>query len=83
MTADRLSTIVRMSVLAWSASLLTASYLGIVRDLDATFIAGLLTSTLGTFGLQVVGKPQSQQEPGPAPKSAPKITSKPPTTPSP
>jgi hypothetical protein len=71
MNQDRLSVIVRMVVLGWSASLLTASYLGIIKTLDATFIAGLLTSTLGSFGLSVIGKEPEKKPPGTKPLTPP------------
>jgi hypothetical protein len=71
MNQDRLSVLVRITVLAWSASLLTASYLGIIKTLDATFIAGLLTSTLGSFGLTVMGRNTENTPPGTKPPTPP------------
>lgn len=50
--SDRcMNTAVRAAVMIWSASMLTAHYVGFVKSMDATFVAGLFTSTLATFGV--------------------------------
>lgn len=46
-----MNTAVRVAVMIWSASMLTAHYVGFVKSMDATFVAGLFTSTLATFGV--------------------------------
>ncbi len=58
-----LSTIVRLSVLVWSAGILTLAYVKLPeawkipeQKLDPTFIASVFTGTLATFGVQAAGK---------------------------
>ena len=45
---------VRLIVLAWSATLLTVSYLGIfpAMKMDSTFVASLLTGAMAGFGIE-------------------------------
>jgi len=51
--------IVKALVLAWSAALLTASYLGIFPQMkmDNTFVASLLTGAMASFGIERNKKP--------------------------
>ena len=58
-----LSTVVRLSVLVWSAGILTLAYVKLPAEwkipeqkLDPTFIASVFTGTLATFGVQASGK---------------------------
>ncbi len=58
-----LSTFVRLSVLVWSAGILTLAYVKLPESfkipeqkLDPTFIASVFTGTLATFGVQASGK---------------------------
>lgn len=51
---EGIAIIVRLIILLWSASLLTASYFKVIPQIDSTFIAGLFTSTLSTFGIQSI-----------------------------
>ena len=58
-----LSTVVRLSVLVWSAGILTLAYVKLPAEwkipeqkLDPTFIASVFTGTLATFGVQAAGK---------------------------
>ncbi len=46
--------VVKCAVLAWSATLLTLSYLGIYKDMkmDNTFVASLLTGSMASFGIE-------------------------------
>ena len=46
--------IVKALVLAWSATLLTISYLGIypAMKMDNTFVASLLTGAMASFGIE-------------------------------
>lgn len=44
--------IVRIVILIWSSSLMTLHYAGYVKNMDATFIASIFTSTLATFGIE-------------------------------
>lgn len=63
----------KVSVVVWTGSMLTAHYAGILRDIDATFIAGLLTSTLGSMGVDVMRKNDEDKS---APLKAPSIPPK-------
>lgn len=78
-----MSTLVRGAVMVWSAGMLTAHYFGVVKNLDATFIAGLFTSTLASFGVTTVGKSEDDQKKKAAIQAAPqaKPKSKPPGPP--
>ncbi len=49
-------TIVRLIILAWSASLLTLGYMDYLKKMDATFIASVFTSTLATFGVDAANR---------------------------
>lgn len=49
-------TVVRLVILTWSASLLTLGYSGHLKEMDATFIASVFTSTLATFGVDAANK---------------------------
>ena len=46
--------VVKCAVLAWSATLLTISYLGIYPQMkmDNTFVASLLTGAMASFGIE-------------------------------
>ena len=67
-----LSTIVRLSVLVWSAGILTLNYVKIPGyeqgdKIDPTFIASVFTGTLATFGVQAGGKKKKgDSDPGSA-----------------
>ena len=68
-----LSTIVRLSVLVWSAGILTLAYVKLPaafnipeQKLDPTFIASVFTGTLATFGVQAAGKKKSSPDGGSA-----------------
>ena len=63
-----LSTIVRLSVLVWSAGILTLNYVKIPgyergERIDPTFIASVFTGTLATFGVQTGGKKKKPGDP--------------------
>ncbi len=49
-----ISDVVKTAVLAWSATLLTISYLGIYPQMkmDNTFVASLLTGAMASFGIE-------------------------------
>ena len=58
-----LSTIVRLSVLVWSAGILTLAYVKLPtafnipeQKLDPTFIASVFTGVLASFGIQTASK---------------------------
>ena len=69
-----LSTFVRLSVLVWSAGILTLAYVKLPeafkipeQKLDPTFIASVFTGTLATFGVQAAGKKKNGNSGGDAP----------------
>jgi|TARA_R100000353_G_scaffold51804_1_gene41095 hypothetical protein len=69
-----LSTFVRLSVLVWSAGILTLAYVKLPeafkipeQKLDPTFIASVFTGTLATFGVQAAGKKKNGNGGGDAP----------------
>jgi biotin transporter BioY len=49
---DKLGYLIRFLILAWTAALLTASYMGKMEKMDPTFIASLLSGTLASYGIQ-------------------------------
>ena len=66
-----LSTFVRLSVLVWSAGILTLAYVKLPaafkipeQKLDPTFIASVFTGTLATFGVQAAGKKKNGENGG-------------------
>jgi len=52
----RMSQIIRISILSWSAALLTASYAGMLSKMDPTFIATVFTASAATFGINTMKK---------------------------
>ena len=64
--------IIKISVVIWTAVLLTAYYGRVLPQMDATFIAGLLTQTLGSLGLEVMKKGKDEENKTP-PQQAPTI----------
>ena len=68
-----LSTFVRLSVLVWSAGILTLAYVKLPaafkipeQKLDPTFIASVFTGTFATFGVQAAGKKKNGEGGGSA-----------------
>ena len=57
-----MSTIVRISVLSWSAALLTASYAGLLAKMDPTFIATVFTAAAATFGVDTLKKDDKKDD---------------------
>ncbi len=61
---EGVSTLVRVIILGWSATILTLNYVTIPgvpqRNIDPTFIASVFTGTLATFG--VVPSKKDQKE---------------------
>ena len=51
-----MSTVIRISILSWSAALLTASYAGMLSKMDPTFIATVFTASAATFGINTMKK---------------------------
>jgi len=78
-----LATSVQVAVLVWSASILTAGWLGVIKNADTTFTAGIFTSILANFGVQARRNPdeeltektntppKTKPEPKPEPKQEP------------
>ena len=58
-----LTNFMKVSVVVWSAAMLTAYYAKILPQMDATFMAGLLTSTLGSLGVDVMKKNTEEDHP--------------------
>ena len=48
--------LIRIIILSWSASLLTASYAGMFTKMDPTFIATVFTASAATFGINTMKK---------------------------
>ena len=68
-----LGNVLKVSVVIWTATLLTAYYAKVLPQMDATFIAGLLTSTLGSLGVEVMKKnDEDDKTPPPTPTRNPK-----------
>ena len=59
------SDLVKCSVLIWSATLLTVSYLGIFPQMkmDNTFVASLLTGAMASFGIERKSANQQKKTP--------------------
>ena len=72
-----MSTIIRISVLSWSAALLTASYAGLLAKMDPTFIATVFTAAAATFGVDTLKKGDDKD--GDRPNTEPAITAVEPT----
>lgn len=72
-----MSTIVRITVLSWSAALLTASYAGLLAKMDPTFIATVFTAAAATFGVDTLKKGDDKD--GDQPRTEPAVTAVEPT----
>ena len=57
-----MSTLIRISVLSWSAALLTASYAGLLAKMDPTFIATVFTAAAATFGVDTLKKSDKDED---------------------
>jgi hypothetical protein len=53
---NKMSTLIRIMILSWSAALLTASYAGALSKMDPTFIATVFTASAATFGINTMKK---------------------------
>ena len=64
---EGVSTLVRVVILGWSASILTLNYVTIPgmpqRNIDPTFIASVFTGTLATFGVVPAKKKDDEKTP--------------------
>jgi hypothetical protein len=66
------ATFVQISVLIWSATILTAGWVGVIKHADNTFTAGIFTSILSNFGIHAVNRKKEEEENEPTKKPAPK-----------
>ena len=76
-----IASLVRIGILIWSAGLLTASYMNIVKNPDEAFIASIFTAALSTFGIEKISEKSSTQTPKPPSQPRPVARKKPPGTP--
>ena len=65
-----MGTLIRISVLSWSAALLTASYAGLLPKMDPTFIATVFTASAATFGVNTMKKDAEKDDAKPNPEPA-------------
>ena len=65
---EGVATLVRLTILGWSAAILTINYLqvpGLAKTIiDPTFIASVFTGTLATFGVATTKKNGDEKKPG-------------------
>lgn len=54
------ATIVQVVVLVWSAAVLTAGWVGMAKNADTTFVAGIFTSVLSNFGVQAMKRREEE-----------------------
>ena len=52
------------AVLAWALAVLSFSYLGWTKHIDAAFISSLVTSVLATYGISRKADEKEKKEPG-------------------
>ncbi len=57
-----LSEVVKVSVLSWSAALLTLSYMGYFQKMDPTFIASVFSGSLAGYGISRVAEKSAQKK---------------------
>ena len=69
-------TVVQITVLFWSGGILTAGWIGVLKNADTTFTAGIFTSILANFGVNSQRREQEQENP-----EKPKVEPKPEPTP--
>ena len=65
---NKMSTLIRILILSWSAALLTASYAGALSKMDPTFIATVFTASAATFGINTMKKGGDDDDDHPAPE---------------
>lgn len=66
MRNGRVAAIVHLSVLGWSATILTAGYLNIIKA-DPTFVASIFTGCLSAYGIQRADNSRKPDKPGEQP----------------
>ena len=75
--------LIRISILSWSAALLTASYAGLLAKMDPTFIATVFTASAATFGINTMKKGGDDDEHKEEPRREEVVTTAPPEPPAP
>ena len=73
--------IIRISILSWSAALLTASYAGMLSKMDPTFIATVFTASAATFGINTMKKGGDDEEKKEEPRREEVVVETPPEPP--
>jgi hypothetical protein len=76
-----MSQIIRISILSWSAALLTASYAGMLSKMDPTFIATVFTASAATFGINTMKKGGEDDEKKEEPRREEVVVETPPEPP--
>ena len=75
--------LIRISILSWSAALLTASYAGLLAKMDPTFIATVFTASAATFGINTMKKGGDDDEQKDEPRREEAVAAAPPEPPAP
>ncbi len=75
--------LIRISILSWSAALLTASYAGLLAKMDPTFIATVFTASAATFGINTMKKGGDDEEKKEEPRREEVVVEAPPEPPAP
>lgn len=75
-----IATLVQITVLIWSASILTAGWLGVIKNADTTFTAGIFTSILANFGVRRKEEDETTETKNIKPELKPKAEPKPEAT---
>ena len=75
--------LIRISILSWSAALLTASYAGLLAKMDPTFIATVFTASAATFGINTMKKGGDDDEQKDEPRREEVVAAAPPEPPAP
>ena len=78
-----MSQIIRISILSWSAALLTASYAGMLSKMDPTFIATVFTASAATFGINTMKKGGEDDDKKEEPRREEVVVETPPEPPAP
>jgi Domain of unknown function (DUF6450) len=73
--------LIRISILSWSAALLTASYAGLLAKMDPTFIATVFTASAATFGINTMKKGGDDDEHKEEPRREEVVATAPPEPP--
>ena len=80
---NKMSTLIRILILSWSAALLTASYAGALSKMDPTFIATVFTASAATFGINTMKKGDDDDDKKAEPRREEFVETPPPPRPEP